>query len=477
MSKERISGRRGGAERGVALVVVILGLMVVTGIAGAVMTIVHSSNRELHGATEEMRAFYLAESGVSRGMAELLAGNQAGVGPTAFGGGEYEVQIVPTGVDTFTIVSRAALGNNRRAIETVVGLLPDMYANAVFAGNSSSDPAYVLEFGGLGARADEINGDVYSGNDVELEDDAAVNGVIRATGAILGASGLTGVSLPIPDIAAMQYETTSDIDVATEFGSASWNLNLFNPALGPGWELPADNPAHIFRRNPLNRDDQTALTAKDDYVLEDPYEPVGLDPLSNGSSAWAITPTGGGQPGPEGNDLVYFVDGNLWIMNLLSNSFEFQHPDGCRITFVVKGNVYLGDNLFYDNPSLDGVAFIAIEDSSVPDSGNVYMGDLLDGSAAPVQGSLTHVDSFLYAENDFYDNNLDHQGLGPVEVNGSMIAGNQVHYKRDLLVPRPKLVINQDDRLETGALALNGLPTLPSATARLAVLSTREIAY
>ncbi len=477
MSTGRILSRNAGAERGVALVVVILALMVVTGIAGAVMTIVHGSNRELRGATEEMRVFYLAESGVSRGMAELLAGNQMGVGTTEFGGGEYEVQTVPTGVDTFTIVSRATLGNNRRAIETVVGLLPDVYSSAVFAGNSSTDPAYVLEFGGAGARADEINGDVYSGNDVELEDDAAVNGVIRATGAILGASGQTGVTLAIPNIAAMQYETTSDIDVASEFGAATLNLNLLNPALGPGWELPEDNPAHIFRKDPLNRSAHTSLTPKDDYFLEDPYEPVGLDPLRNGAEAWAITPTGGGQPGPEGNDLVYFVDGNLWIMNLLSNSFAFERPAGCRLTFVVKGNVYLSDNLYYDDPGLDGVAFIAIEDSSVPDSGNVYMGDLLDGSVAPVLGSLTHVDSFLVAENDFYDNNLDHLGLASLEVNGSMIAGNQVHYKRDLLVLRSKLTVNQDDRLATGALALNGLPALPSGTPRLAVLSTREIAY
>src|SRR5262245_51486060 len=101
-----------------------------------------------------------------------------------------------------------------------------------------------------------------------------------------------------------------------------------------------------------------------------------------------------GAPGPNGNNQVYYIDGNLWIHNRNTYSFEFNHkePNGIQITFVVNGNIYFSDNLFYKNTDRDGVAFIAMKDDNVSDSGNIYFGD-------PVFGTLEQMHAFMYAEN------------------------------------------------------------------------------
>ena len=63
--------------------------------------------------------------------------------------------------------------------------------------------------------------------------------------------------------------------------------------------------------------------------------------------------------------------------NFPSFSFRFENDNGepVRVTFVVQGNITFGDNLFYTDPQNDAVAFVAIEDPQVPDSGNILFGD------------------------------------------------------------------------------------------------------
>ena len=116
-----------------------------------------------------------------------------------------------------------------------------------------------------------------------------------------------------------------------------------------------------------------------------------------------------------------------------------------------------------------GVAFIAIKDAGVHDSGNVYFGD-------PTFGTLEEMHAFMYAENNFYDNNLSATGSARVKLVGNMTAGNQVNINRDVGTQHSKLTVNFDDRIATGALSMPGLPHSSGADAAYAVTMWREIA-
>ena len=131
-------------------------------------------------------------------------------------------------------------------------------------------------------------------------------------------------------------------------------------------------------------------------------------------------------------------------------AFETPDAQGLQVTFVVKGNIYFSDNLFYDDEDLDGLAFIALKDPNVTDSGNIYFGD-------GTFGTLMNMDSFMYAENNFYDTNLDASGSSNVTVRGIMSAGNQVKIDRDYGGNHTQLIVDYDDRVATGSLELPGI--------------------
>ena len=195
-------------------------------------------------------------------------------------------------------------------------------------------------------------------------------------------------------------------------------------------------------------------------------------PTVNAVSGTPITLSGhNGKPGKNGSDLIYYVDGNLWIHNLNIYSFTLLTQSGTpgKLTIVVKGNIYFSDNILYNNPADDGLAFIALEDENVGDSGNIYFGD-------PSFGTLERMDAFMFAQNNFHDNNLSATGSAKVTVNGNMTAGNQVRITRDWEDEHSKLTVNFDNRLSNGTLRLPGLPGLSMGGRDWAVTVWHEIA-
>jgi hypothetical protein len=70
------------------------------------------------------------------------------------------------------------------------------------------------------------------------------------------------------------------------------------------------------------------------------------------------------------------------------------------------------------------------------------------------------MDAFMYAENNFYDNNLNAGGSATIVVNGVMSAGNQVAINRDFGTSHVKLDLNFDDRVVNRTLTLPGMPPL-----------------
>ena len=463
------SSRRGGA-----LLVALLATLVLAALAAGMLATTDGFKSELSSANQRDRALYVAEAGLSDGIASLTAGAPQNAGsqgaPVAFSGGGYWCTVVDNGNETFTITSSGVINGDVRTLEALMRRnVEGVFASAVFAGNSSGDPLYDLKFGGVGVQADQITGNIYSGNNVRITGDAAVTGAIKAGGSISGGSGQEGKSLPIPDMAGMNYAATSDFNVASLFAGASYATSGMG---GKAWQVPSSNPAHIFRKNPDDRATDTSKTAKDDYFLEDPYETLNGSSTVDYAHSTKISLSGvGGAAGPSATNKVFYIDGNLWIHNRSAYSFGFASPDGTplRVTFVVKGNIYISDNILYQDKNRDAVALIAVKDASHVDSGNIYFGD-------PVFGTLEEMNAFMYAENNFLDTNLNASGSAKVKVVGNMTAGNQVKINRDFGTQHSKLTVDFDPRLSTGTVSLPGLPKSSGAGTTWQLVAWRELA-
>lgn len=462
-------------KRGGALLVALIATMVCAGMAAAMLAVGGASKQEHLASAEHLRALYVAEAGLSEGIAAVTAGSVPNMGdaanPIPFSNGSYFGTAVDNGDDTTTITVFGRSRNETRGVEAVVQKTTEgVYSSAVFAGNSAADASYTMKFGGNGAQGDLVNGNVYSGGQVKRTGNALLNGSVRATGAVSGATGETGITQPTPNLVGMNYAVNNNVDVAREFSGATYKKSTSYG--GKAWQLPESNPAHIFRKNPDDRSANTSSTAKDDYFLEDVYEPMNSSNSITPNAGSHITISGlGGEPGPSGNEMVYYIDGNLWVHNNTAYSFTLWNATGTpvKITIVVRGNIYISDNIFYQNPNQDGLALIAMKDSSVTDSGNIYFGD-------PSFGTLEYMDAFMYAENNFYDTNLSAAGSARVTVHGNMTAGNQVKINRDFGTQHSKLTVNFDPRIWDGDLHLPGLPTTSGADPAYKVVSWREVA-
>lgn len=449
---------RSESRLGSAAVVALVAMTVLVGLCGAMLMIASRSNTEGGATVNRHQATAVAQAGLAEALTRVATGNTEGIGsadaPLAFGGGTYWVEIVPDeDAGTCAVTAFADVRGERDALEALLtGGGQDIYDHALFAGNSGNDPLYTLKLGGSGTQADLVSGDVYSGGSVAVSGNASVTGTIRAGEEITGAAGETNVYQPIPDIAAMDYPNTADFNVATLFAGATYKTN--SALGGKAYQVPESNPAHIFRRNPSDRASDINSTVKADYFLEDPYESVSTSSNVTAGSATTISLSGvSGEPGSSGNHKVYYIDGNLWIHNRNIFSFAIKHNEanGVQVTFVAKGNIYFSDNVLYDDSAEDGIAFIAMTDSAVSDSGNIYFGD-------PVFGTLEQMHAFMYAENNFIDKNLSATGSAKVTVYGNMTAGNKVDIQRDYGNQHSKLTVNYDGRISMGDLDMPGLP-------------------
>lgn len=462
------------AQRGSALIVALIAVIVLSGLAAAMLATSGSFQRENEAATQQSRALYAAEAGLSTAIAAVRGGALNDIGAVdaqiPFAGGKFWCDVQDNGDETATLTSSATVGGCTRRLEVTMLRNPGgVFASALFAGNGGGDPLYDLKLGGVAGEADDINGNVYSGGNVVMTGNATIDGSIVTAGVISGGpTGKTGSTLPIPDIPGMNYPVVHDYDVAAMFSAATFQSS---PVGGSAWQMTEDSPAHIFRKNPSDRTGDTSLTAKDDYFLEDPYETLNTSAIVDPAHGTHITLSGqDGNPGEDGGNKIYYIDGNLWIHNRSAFSFTLYNSTGepVRATFVVRGNIYFSDNVLYQKSSDDAVAFIAIKDSGVADSGNILFGD-------PSFGTLERMDAFMYAEGNFLDTNLSATGSARVTVNGNMTAGNQVKIQRDFGAHHSKLTVNFDPRLVDGSVTLPGLPKNSGAGPSWSVALWREI--
>ena len=472
------NGLRVERRAGSALILAVVSVVLLLGMAAALLRIGMASKKEHLSATDRLKALYIAEAGLSQGVASAMAGAVPPIGtsasPVSFSNGNYWGTTASDAVNhTTTITVYGTSRGSTRGMEAVLKQSNDgIYANAVFAGNGSGNAAYQMKFGGTGAQADQINGNIYSGGNILINGNATINGTARAAGTISGGTGETGATQPTPNLSVMDYANHNDVNVAAQFANGTARYTNNSSYGGSAYQLPEANPAHIFRKNPSDRATNINSTAKDDYFLEDVYESINTSNRVDRSQGSHVTISGvGGEPGNNSNNMLYYIDGNLWIHNLNAYSFTLWNSTNTPIhlTFVVKGNIYISDNIFYNQVNQDGLAMIAMKDPSVSDSGNIYFGD-------PTFGTLEYMDAFMYAENNFYDNNLSATGSAQVTVHGNMTAGNQVAINRDYGSQHSKLTVNFDSRIYDQSLTLPGLPSTSNGNGAYSVVSWREVA-
>jgi len=438
-------------ERGTMLLISMVIVMIVATVTASYLTILQAKARDLDGNLDSTEAFYISEAGLSEAI-ELARAGRTQSGESLFGladGAQFTIaarSYFPAGTGSFRVLatydasnmtlklvsagqsSRWAGRGVTRRLEVNIrrrSIAPPFMA-AIFAGNTSGDKKYALDFGG----DDNITGmngrtgDVYSGGNLSLRGLAHINGNVMSPGKIsLFTGAITGEAVAgtqeVPDMAAMDYANWPDgVDVAQEFAT--------NPAMAVNywWEDGSfaeqihdeASPAHIFRRNPSDRGGEYMSTEKDDYFFEDFNEPLVEGP-ADGSGHTVTLAEGSG-------DKLYYIDGNLWIHNKNTDGLMLSAPDGVKATFIVSGNIYIMDNVLMENMENNGIALVAISDANVEDSGNVYIGD-------PVYSTVNTIQSYVYAENNVYDQNLDSTGSKPLYVEGNLSAGDKVMMSRE----------------------------------------------
>lgn len=459
---------RSASERGNVLVVTLLLTMILVVLGLTTVDSVTSATRQGTSSTTHQHCLFLAETGLDMALDDIRRGGSGSLGsaatPIQLPEGAYYTIAADRGGGVITLFAVGLQHQDRRTLRARIRSSNPVFHHAIFAGNASGDPDYEMTFGGRGAHGDEINGDVYSGGSILVEDDADLAGTVRSNGGATGVEATTGVRQPGFDFSGVDWTSAELVDVAGQFDA--FGTRRSGTPGGTADELPEDNNAHIFRRNPSDRSSENDSTTKDDYYLEDPYEPMaGTDRKDDGSDNYMISLG----DGPDDARVTYFIDGNLWIHNDSAYSFMLDSGgDGVQVTFIVRGNITFSDSFRMGDLDRDAVGFVALKDPDVEDSGNIYLGD-------PAHGTLAELHGFLYAEDDFLDINLDENGSKSVRILGSMTAGDQVAIERDYRGGHSKLTVDWDRRLADGTVSLPFLDTqLPSSAGDVVVEAWME---
>lgn len=484
--------------------VILLALAMVVMSSGVGLVMVNRAHTDAELSFDQVhydQASWLADAGAERAVAVLKDSSawRDGYQSVPLSDGCYSVSVTDGDSDSSLDdhVRVVSLGQCREAAGGVEVILAPagyhpLYECAIYSGNywehqRNTDSAVAmgtLKFSGTGSEADIINGDVFFNGRIRAAENATINGSAEAGGHYSGKAPTEGSAsnvnyLSPPNLQAMNYETTADYTINA---SCKWDKN---------GRIAESDPRHIFVRStrsdvapPGTRGTDYRFSNKN-YFFGDPWEGAGLDEISIS---------------PAGNDKVYFVDGNLWIEPEGATLRLIHGPAaGTHVTVVVKGNIYIADELQYESPDKDGIALVAMTDGEsyvdadddgcydegeailhddgdgvyegpTEGSGNIWLGD-------PEGGPLGHVYAFLYADNDIIDQ-VQAPGGAPLgfEVTGTLSAGNKLDLRRDVGALHAALRVNQDIRLRDGLLQLPGLPSADDGGSdKLVVVAWREL--
>jgi hypothetical protein len=159
-------------ERGDALVISVFIVVIMVGLATAMLTTSVQDSKLARVETEVMRTQYVAEAGVNHAILDLLGGGSGNIGtesdPEEFSGGTVWVVAVDNGDDTYTLTSSADVEGQQQGIEVVISpTWVSMFTMALFgdldlgASGTVFTDSYDTDLGTYASQA--VNTDVMTG--------------------------------------------------------------------------------------------------------------------------------------------------------------------------------------------------------------------------------------------------------------------------------------------------------------------------
>lgn len=174
---------------GSALVVAVMMLAIAGFSIGSIVMSTMTYSRNANGMYSHDKASLLADAGLRVALVRLNAGASGSIGYDEsrryftetnglnVAGWGFSTQLsVTNGTNLLIATGRY----NSYSVDVQAEVSPgeesrtvhSLFAHAIFAGNSDGDASYALRIGGRGFDADFVNGDTYSGADIELTGDA-----------------------------------------------------------------------------------------------------------------------------------------------------------------------------------------------------------------------------------------------------------------------------------------------------------------
>jgi len=409
-------------QKGIVLVAVVIFTLVFTILGFSVLFVAGNEIMQTRKDIRKTTAFYLAEAGVGRFIANFNTGIAADINETTFGGGSYQVEYHPEANTPYAIGTGTAGGYQKR-IKVTLSFLAPPFDCGVYAGNlgggawslmlrGKGDPC--TQSGGNYNGKDIVNGNIYVDGNVCMYDQSKVNpapapntysleGDVDATGdihhydssTIAGDVNAHAPKEDPPDLIAMNYAVNNTHNVSQYFADAHVTQGT----------LPAGNALRdVFQINPSNMTAECASTDGNDYFFTPSTGFVG--------GAWNTATT----PIHPGTDRVYYVDGDVWVHSKSTYGFNM---DG-KVTIVATGNIHICDNMQYANTSsMLGLIALGKYDTSGHrvSGGNIYFGD-------PVYGTLYKFSAMMFAANNFLYNTNPISATSAEPSSGFIITGN-----------------------------------------------------
>ena len=157
------NGRHSDRDAGTALIVGIITVMILAGLASALVTTNVTESGRKQAAIARTQVLYIAESGVKSATIDLERGGSGNLGsedaPLSFGGGDYWVTATDNGDETFTVVSVGELRGARQAVEIVLAPVKESIFNQAMFGDldlGASGTVFVDSYDSeLGTYADQ----------------------------------------------------------------------------------------------------------------------------------------------------------------------------------------------------------------------------------------------------------------------------------------------------------------------------------
>jgi len=382
--------KRGIDKHGYALLSVIMvsAVLLTTGAAALQL-----ARTELHSTADQaarQRAFYIAETGVQRGLAQLSQDRSAtpssvsttysySVSDQPFGSGKYNVSVAQDSAypsdATRKLVTATATYANQAATVTAHAIVQNSPTSGTICSANSASGTCRFRIA-ADVLSGVFNGNIYSNNNVEL--DNGVGALVHGTGSIYAHNQFISGGLAQGGVLSVGSTINGTLHSGVAYSPSA--LCLLGLCIPPAWQFTGgklvDSPSLASFPHPdyeaIKRDSRTVI--------------VRNGSVPSGTSWSGTTWNAGNFATTADSDTIYYVEGNAVFSGL-------QLWKGAHVTVVARGTITL------NAVTLVSTGLIAGSSQTVRliGEGDVNVGTLVTGMSLANAISVTNNFS-LYSE-------------------------------------------------------------------------------